>query len=78
MRRRELDLNAVARMARGSTGAAVRRGVMAACARVNGAEERARVAEEWPGGSDSAAKPSESAADGMEKEDLLASASSLA
>eukprot|EP00965_Chrysotila_dentata_P128943 4263193-Pleurochrysis_carterae.AAC.1 len=66
-------------MARGSTGTAVRRGVMAACcARVNGAEKRARMAEEWPGGTDSAARPFEAAADGMEEEDLLASASSLA
>eukprot|EP00965_Chrysotila_dentata_P099573 3291602-Pleurochrysis_carterae.AAC.1 len=66
-------------MARGSTGTAVRRGrVMAACARVNWAKERAQMAEEWPGGSDSAARPSESAAHGMEEEDLLASASSLA
>eukprot|EP00965_Chrysotila_dentata_P169297 5590976-Pleurochrysis_carterae.AAC.1 len=51
---------------------------MAACARVNGAEERARMAEQWPGGIDSAARPSESATDGTEEEDLLASASSLA
>eukprot|EP00965_Chrysotila_dentata_P110597 3653736-Pleurochrysis_carterae.AAC.1 len=51
---------------------------MAACARVNGAEERARMAKERPGGTDSAARPSEPAADGMEEEDLLASASSLA
>eukprot|EP00965_Chrysotila_dentata_P003028 98173-Pleurochrysis_carterae.AAC.1 len=65
-------------MARGSMGTAVRSGVMAACTRVNGAEERARMAEEWPGGSDSAARPSESVADGMEEADLLVSAFSLA
>eukprot|EP00965_Chrysotila_dentata_P052736 1749665-Pleurochrysis_carterae.AAC.1 len=65
-------------MARGSTGTAARRGVMTACARVNGDEERARVAEECPGGGDSAASPSESAADGTEEENLFASASSLA
>eukprot|EP00965_Chrysotila_dentata_P072207 2386191-Pleurochrysis_carterae.AAC.1 len=71
MRRRELDRKAVARKARGSMGTVVRRGVMAACARVNGAEE-------WPGGTDSAARPSESVADGMEEADVLASASNLA
>eukprot|EP00965_Chrysotila_dentata_P256484 6212552-Pleurochrysis_carterae.AAC.3 len=78
MRRREFDRKAVARMARGSTGTVVRRGVIAACARVNWAEERARIAEEWPGGTDPAARPSESVADGREAADLLASASNLA
>eukprot|EP00965_Chrysotila_dentata_P031105 1036242-Pleurochrysis_carterae.AAC.1 len=78
MRRSELDQKAVARIARGSTGTAVRRGVMAVCARVNWAEERARMAEEWPGGTASAARPSETVADVMEAADLLASASSLA
>eukprot|EP00965_Chrysotila_dentata_P051316 1701816-Pleurochrysis_carterae.AAC.1 len=69
MRRREFDRKAVARMARGSTGTVVRRGVMAVCAQVNWAEERARIAEEWSGGTDSAARPSESVADGMEEAD---------
>eukprot|EP00965_Chrysotila_dentata_P115288 3810903-Pleurochrysis_carterae.AAC.1 len=51
---------------------------MAACARVNCAEEIARMAEECPGATDSPARPSESGADGPEDADLLASASSRA
>eukprot|EP00965_Chrysotila_dentata_P021098 698943-Pleurochrysis_carterae.AAC.1 len=59
-------------------GTAVRRGVLAACARVNWAEKRARIAEEWSGATDSTARPSESVADGRVEADLLASASNLA
>eukprot|EP00965_Chrysotila_dentata_P119915 3966005-Pleurochrysis_carterae.AAC.3 len=36
------------------------------------------MAEEWPGATDSAARPSESVADGRKEADLLASASNLA
>eukprot|EP00965_Chrysotila_dentata_P067991 2249194-Pleurochrysis_carterae.AAC.1 len=51
---------------------------MAACARVNDSEDRARVAEECPGATDSATRPSASAAEGTEAADLLASASKRA
>eukprot|EP00965_Chrysotila_dentata_P169074 5583396-Pleurochrysis_carterae.AAC.2 len=51
---------------------------MAACARVNCAEERARMAEECPVATDSPARPTESGAEGTEDADLLASASSRA
>eukprot|EP00965_Chrysotila_dentata_P116361 3846719-Pleurochrysis_carterae.AAC.2 len=51
---------------------------MAACARVNCAEERARMTEEWPGATGFAARPSKSVAEGAEEADLLASASNLA
>eukprot|EP00965_Chrysotila_dentata_P109401 3615262-Pleurochrysis_carterae.AAC.1 len=51
---------------------------MAACARVNCAEERARMAEECPGAKESPARPSESGAEGPKDADLLTSASSRA
>eukprot|EP00965_Chrysotila_dentata_P032960 1098286-Pleurochrysis_carterae.AAC.2 len=51
---------------------------MAACAQVNWAEERARMAEEWPGATDSAARPSELVAEGRKEANLLASASNFA
>eukprot|EP00965_Chrysotila_dentata_P118418 3914882-Pleurochrysis_carterae.AAC.1 len=47
MRRKELDLKAAARMARGSTGTAVRRGVMAACARPGHPRRWPRAWERW-------------------------------
>eukprot|EP00965_Chrysotila_dentata_P136964 4530265-Pleurochrysis_carterae.AAC.1 len=78
MRWSEFDRKAVSRQAKGSIGTAVRRGAIAACARVNWAEERERMAEEWPSATDSAAKSSKSAAKGREEADLLASASNLA
>eukprot|EP00965_Chrysotila_dentata_P014946 494489-Pleurochrysis_carterae.AAC.1 len=59
-------------------GTDARRGAIAACARMNCAEERARMAEECPGATDSPARPSESGADGPEDADLLASALSRA
>eukprot|EP00965_Chrysotila_dentata_P050300 1666494-Pleurochrysis_carterae.AAC.1 len=52
-RRSEPERKAVARTAMGSMGTDARRGAMAACARVNCAEERARVAEECPGATES-------------------------
>eukprot|EP00965_Chrysotila_dentata_P201031 6180342-Pleurochrysis_carterae.AAC.2 len=51
---------------------------MAACARVNCAEDRARMAEECPGTTDSATRPSALAVEGPEAADLLASASKRA
>eukprot|EP00965_Chrysotila_dentata_P117418 3880919-Pleurochrysis_carterae.AAC.1 len=74
-------MRSVARTAKGSIGAAESRGAMAACARANRAKERARMAEEcpcYPGATASAARPSESVAEGTEEADLLASASKRA
>eukprot|EP00965_Chrysotila_dentata_P030047 1000300-Pleurochrysis_carterae.AAC.1 len=59
-------------------GTDARRGATAACACVNCAEERARMAEECPGATNSPARPSELGADGPEDADMLASASSRA
>eukprot|EP00965_Chrysotila_dentata_P017469 580673-Pleurochrysis_carterae.AAC.2 len=56
-------------------GTVATRGAMAACARVKCADERAQMAEECTGATDSPARPSESGAEGTEDADLLASAS---
>eukprot|EP00965_Chrysotila_dentata_P027815 924144-Pleurochrysis_carterae.AAC.3 len=69
----------MARTAKGSMGTEARRGAMAACTRVNCADEkRARMAGECPGATDSPARPSESGAEGTKDADLLASALSRA
>eukprot|EP00965_Chrysotila_dentata_P078235 2578983-Pleurochrysis_carterae.AAC.1 len=74
MRRSEIDRSAVARAAKGSLGTTARRGAMAACARVNCAEEKARMAEECPGATHPAVRPFKSAAEETEEAALLASA----
>eukprot|EP00965_Chrysotila_dentata_P025297 840495-Pleurochrysis_carterae.AAC.1 len=63
MRRSELERKAVAKTAKGSIGTAARKGAMAAYARVTCAEDIARMAEEYPGVTNSATMPSASAAE---------------